>query len=128
MQLRFHRHGQTEPYIATVLPDAKDMQQSATITLPPEYSHVTMITTLPDFLQDRQYSLWVLCEKHPLKPNPQRIPHQQPRDRVFEAMLRPGLNMLEAHLIAAIPRSERVLGEDEAELEIFTVFVNVLRS
>ena len=111
-----------------MFPDAKDMQQSATINLPADYNHVTMVTTLPDFLQDRQYSLWALVDRHPLKASPQPIPNQGPRDRVFGATLHPGLNMLEAHLIAAIPRSERVMGEDEAELEIFTVFVNVMRS
>lgn len=128
MRLEFHKHGQNEPYVATVRPDAKDMQQSATINLPAEYNHVSMITMLPEFLPERHYSLWALFDRHPLKASPQQMHNQAARDIVFEAMLHPGLNTVEAHLVAAIPRSERVMGEDEVELEIFTVFVNVLRN
>ncbi len=107
MRLDFYKPGHSEPHVATVLPAPEDMQQSATINLPAEYSHVTIIATLPDFLQDRQYSLWTLVEKHPLKLSQQVVPNQSHKDRVFEAMLHPGVNIVEAHLVAAIPRSER---------------------
>jgi hypothetical protein len=49
-------------------------------------------------------------------------------ERVFEAILHPGLNVVESHLIAAIPRDERIPGEPEVELEIFTIFVNMMRN
>ena len=58
----------------------------------------------------------------------QVLPDQLPQERAFEVVLHPGVNVIEAHLIAAIPRSEREPGGDETELEVFTVFVNVMRT
>jgi hypothetical protein len=104
------------------------MQRSGTITIPPTHSRVTLVTQLPQFLQDRQYNLWTLMDKTPLKPNQQTYPNQHMTERVFEAILHPGLNVVESHLIAAIPRDERIPGEPEVELEIFTIFVNMMRN
>lgn len=112
-----------------VLPDAKDMQQSATINVPADSHRVTIATSLPEFLYDRQYSLWTLLERQPLKAHPHAPPDQGTRQvRVFDAVLHPGLNTIETHLIAAIPRGERVPGGPEVELEVFTIYVNVMRS
>lgn len=83
---------------------------------------------LPDSLEDRQYSLWMLLDKQTLKPSPQPMPNQLPQERVFEVMLHPGVNVVEAHVVAAIPRADRVYGGPEVELEIFTVFVHVMRN
>ena len=128
MRLDFHSHAQPETSTTSVYPDAKELSQSATITLPAEFSRMTIVTTLPDFLDDRQYSLWTLIDRQPLKMSPQPIPNQTHQDRVFEAFVHPGIHMLESHLIAAIPREERVPGGPETELEIFTIFINVTRN
>lgn len=114
--------------LLTVLPQPNELQQSATVGLPPHYNRVFIVPTLPDFLYDRQYSLWVMIDKQPLKPCMQVLPNQLPQERAFEVVLHPGVNVIEAHLIAAIPRSEREPGGPEAELEVFTVFANVMRS
>lgn len=104
------------------------MQQSATINLPPEFNRAALLTALPEFLQQRHYSLWVMLDRQPLKPSNQPIPDQEPDERLFETMLHPGINMIEAHLCAALPRDERQPNAPEVELEVFTIFVNVARN
>ncbi|KAF4980154.1 hypothetical protein FZEAL_3773 [Fusarium zealandicum] len=116
------------PTVATVMPNPADMQQSATVNLPPHLTRILVIPALPDHLRNRQYSLWTLVNKQPLKPLHQQAPGQLPQERAFEAILHPGVNVVESHLIAAIPRDERVLGGPEVDLEVFTIFVNVLRN
>lgn len=115
------------PTLLTILPNAKEMQQSATINLPPTQTRIWIVVTLPSFLQDRQYSLWTLVDKQPWKQLMQPIPNQTHHERAFDVMLHPGLNVIETHLIAAIPRHEREPGGPEAELEVFTVLINVSR-
>ncbi|KAM5371714.1 hypothetical protein ACJZ2D_007879 [Fusarium nematophilum] len=114
--------------VATVRPNPSEMNQSATVNLPPHLTRILIIPALPDHLRNRQYSLWTLVNKQPLKPIHQQAPGQQVHERAFEAMLHPGVNVVETHLIAAIPRSERIPGGPEVELEVFTIFVNVLRN
>ncbi|KAL7908579.1 Bromodomain-containing protein [Trichoderma velutinum] len=115
------------PTLLTILPNAKEMQQSATINLPPTQTRIWIVATLPTFLQDRQYSLWTLVDKQPWKQLMQPIPNQTHHERAFDVMLHPGLNVIETHLIAAIPRHEREPGGPEVELEVFTVLINVSR-
>lgn len=55
------------------------------------------------------------------------MPSPHVKERGFDAILHPGINVVEVHLIAAIPRHERVPGGAETELEIFTIFVNVMK-
>lgn len=114
--------------MVTILPDAKEMQQSVTVNVPPTHTRVGMITRLPEALQDRQYSLWTLFDKQPLQPNHQVHPGQHSSERIFEANLHPGVNVIESHLVAAIPKAEREPGGSEIELEIFTIYVNVMRN
>lgn len=128
MRLQFSKGMAHEPYTITVLPDKKEMQTSATINLPHEYQRVAILTALPEFLQERHYSLWVMSDRQPIKLSNQPIPDQGPDDRLFETHLHPGVNMLEAHLCAALPREERQPNAPEVELEIFTIFVNVARN
>ncbi|KID84615.1 Bromodomain protein [Metarhizium guizhouense ARSEF 977] len=117
-----------DPVLLDVLPLPHEMQQSGTVNVPPIINRIFIVPMLPDLLQDRQYSLWVLIDKQPLKPCHQPIPNQLPQERAFDVMLHPGVNVIEAHLIAAIPRHERVPGGPEVELEVFTAYVNVLRN
>ncbi|KAF5123864.1 Protein polybromo-1 [Metarhizium anisopliae] len=117
-----------DPVLLDVLPLPHEMQQSGTVNVPPIMNRIFIVPMLPDLLQDRQYSLWVLIDKQPLKPCHQPIPNQLPQERAFDVMLHPGVNVIEAHLIAAIPRHERVPGGPEVELEVFTAYVNVLRN
>ncbi|KAJ4271340.1 hypothetical protein NW762_000042 [Fusarium torreyae] len=116
------------PILATIKPNPKEMNQAATVNLPPQLTRILAVTAIPDHLQDRQYSLWTLVNKQPLKPIHHQAPGQNSNERAFEAMLHPGVNVIETHLIAAIPREERVPGGPEVELEVFNISVNVLRN
>lgn len=114
--------------MVTVLPHPTEMVQSATLNLPAHLARVLIIPLLPDLLRTRQYSLWTVVNKQALKPSHQQAPGQHPQERAFEAILHPGINVVETHLIAAMPRDERVPGGPEVELEVFTIFINVLRN
>lgn len=116
------------PNVITVLPHPQELQRSGAVNLPPHYSRVFIVTMLPEFLYDRQYCLWVLINRHPLQPCMQPLPGQHPHERAFEVILHPGVNVIEAHLIAAIPLAEREPGGPDAELEVFTVFANLMRT
>lgn len=117
-----------EPTLGAVYPDPKYLQQSGVINLPPHCTRVFVVTMLPDFLHERHYSLWTLINRQTLKPFPQMIPNQQPQELAFDVALHPGLNVIEAHLIAAIPSDQREAGGPESELEIFTAYVNVMKN
>lgn len=117
-----------QPVVGTVHPDPKYMQNSVVVNLPAHYNRVFVVPAIPDDLNLRQYSLWTMIDKQLLRPAPQAVPHLTPQDRVFEVMLHPGLNLIEAHMIAAIPGHEREDGGAEAELEVFTMYVNVAKA
>ncbi|KAF4457956.1 Protein polybromo-1 [Fusarium austroafricanum] len=116
------------PILATIRPNPKEMNQAAAVNLPSHLTRILTVTAIPSHLQNRQYSLWTLVNKQPLAPIHHQAAGQQPHERAFEAMLHSGVNVVETHLIAAIPRDERVPGGPEVELEVFTIFVNVLRN
>ncbi|KAG6009131.1 hypothetical protein E4U21_003200 [Claviceps maximensis] len=128
LRIQLHPAMQADnPILLDVHPLPREMQHSGTVNLPPSINRVMILPLLPDFLQDRQYSLWVLIDKQPLKPCHQPIPNQLPQERAFDIMLHPGVNVIEAHLIAAVPKHEREKVGAEVELEIFTAYLNVLR-
>jgi hypothetical protein len=129
-QLRIQAHPSihAEPsLLAEVLPHRKEMQQCATVNVPPTHTRVLIVLTLPDFLYDRQYNLWTLMNKQPLQMSHHQLPKQSPYERVFDVLLHPGVNVVEAHLVAAIPRGERVPGGSEVEVEVLTAYLNVMR-
>ncbi|PMB70698.1 Chromatin structure-remodeling complex subunit rsc1 [Beauveria bassiana] len=117
-----------QPIMGSIYPDPKYLQQSGVINVPPHCTRVFVITALPDFLHERHYSLWTLINRQPVKPYPQMVPGQQPQELAFEVGLHPGVNVVEAHLIAAIPGEQREAGAPEAELEILTAYVNVMKN
>jgi hypothetical protein len=114
--------------LGSILPDPNYLQQSGVINVPAGCNRAFIVTMLPDFLHERHYSMWMLIERQPLKPYPHMIPGQQSSEVSFEVMLQPGVNVVEAHLIAAIPGDERHPGGPETEIEVLTAFVNVMKS
>ncbi|KAF4995872.1 hypothetical protein FGRMN_4829 [Fusarium graminum] len=116
------------PVLATIKPNPLEMDQAATVNLPNHLARILIVTAIPHHLQNRQYSLWTLVNKQPHKPIMHQVPGQKPHERAFETILHSGVNIIESHLIAAIPRDERVPGGPEVELETFTISVNVLRN
>ncbi|PHH67317.1 hypothetical protein CDD81_80 [Ophiocordyceps australis] len=129
-RLRIQLHPTIQPDrrdVALVYPSPAEPYQSATVNLPAHQSRVFVVLMLPDFLCDREYSLWVLVDRQPLKPCMHPLPNQLPQERTFELILRPGVNVIEAHLVAAVPAPERIPGGPEVDLEVFTVFTNLMR-
>ncbi|RCI12348.1 hypothetical protein L249_0473 [Ophiocordyceps polyrhachis-furcata BCC 54312] len=115
------------PNLLTIMPHPTELLQSSAVTLSPHHNRVFIVLKIPEHLFHRQYSVWVLIDKQCLKPCIHPLPNQLPLERAFEAFLRPGMNVIETHFIAALPRNERRPGEPDVELEIFTAFVNLLR-
>ncbi|OAA81268.1 Bromodomain protein [Akanthomyces lecanii RCEF 1005] len=117
-----------QPNLGSIYPDPKYLQQSGVVNVPHHCNRVFVVIALPEFLHERHYSLWTLINRLPVKPYPQMLPGQQPEELAFEVGLHPGVNVVETHLIAAIPGEERVPGGPESELEVFTVYVNVMKN
>ncbi|RDA86891.1 hypothetical protein CP532_1433 [Ophiocordyceps camponoti-leonardi (nom. inval.)] len=115
------------PNLLTIMPHPTELLRSSAVTLSPHHNRVFIVLQIPEHLFHRQYSVWVLIDKQCLKPCIHPLPNQLPLERAFEVFLRPGMNVIETHLIAALPRGERRPGEPDVELEIFTAFVNLLR-
>jgi hypothetical protein len=97
----------------------------------PNHPRIQIIPTIPSFLveQQRQFSLWVLVGKQillPSQPAPGQIMSQN--SPIFEATLHPGVNSIEVHVVAALPKSQRLPTKPEIELEIFTIMANVTRT
>lgn len=129
LQIRSHpglRADQTA--LLTLLPQPREMQNSVAVSLLPQHNRAFIVLLLPDFLRDRQYSLWVMINRQPLKPCLQPLPNQLPHERAFEVVLVPGMNIIEAHLIAAIPRRERQPSGPEVELEVLAVYAHLART
>ena len=104
------------------------MNQTAAVNLLSTQNRVAILVQLPEFLQERQFNLWALLDKGPLKASHQPLPGQGRHEKAFELILRQGMNVVEAHLVAAIPREQRKDGGPEIEVEVFTVLINVLKA
>lgn len=124
-----HPHAQSsDPFKAIILPDQYETQTTATVNIPPGHSRICVAPYLPQFLNERQYGLWALMDKQPLKQAVHPLPGQLSQERVFEVLLHPGVNVLELHVVAAIPQEDRAPEGPEVEIEIITVLANVLKS
>ena len=130
-RLRIKAHPHLHPNVSTlasISPSRTEMQTSTTINLTLSQSRVYIAPSLPGFLEERQYNLWTLLDKQVLKPSPHSMPGQLPQEKVFDLFLHPGVNVIEVHVVAAIPKAQRVVGASDVEIESFTVFANVLRN
>ncbi|KAG7114558.1 Protein polybromo-1 like protein [Verticillium longisporum] len=126
--LNMHQH----QVVYDITPLESESQQSVAMHLPANHLRVQIILTLPPFLQaqQRQYKIWAIANRHVLS---QQVPVAgqvlPPFSSVFEAQLNAGsVNVIEVHVIAALPKAERTLDGPEAELEQFTVLANVMRN
>ncbi|KAM0329381.1 hypothetical protein ACHAQA_004688 [Verticillium albo-atrum] len=113
-------------------PLERESQQSVSMHLPASHLRVQIILTLPSFLQaqQRQYKVWVIANKQVLS---QQAPYAgqvlPPFSSAYEAQLHAGsVNVIEVHVIAALPKGERTPDGPEVELEQFTVLANVMRN
>ncbi|KAM0276595.1 hypothetical protein ACHAQH_006600 [Verticillium albo-atrum] len=126
--LNMHPH----QVVYDIAPLEMESQQSVAMHLPANQLRVQIILTLPTFLQaqQRQYKIWAIANRHVLSQQApvagQTLP---PFSSAFEVQLHAGsVNVIEVHVIAALPKSERTPDGPEVELEQFTVLANVLRN
>ncbi|KAH0444215.1 bromodomain containing protein [Colletotrichum camelliae] len=130
---------QTHPMInldrrfeVTVKPLEKVSQQSVTVHMPANQLRIQIIPTLPAFLEKegRQYRLWVIINRHTLTPV-HGVPGQvlSTGERVFEAQLQAGIvNTIEVHVVAALPKGQKLPSGEDFEVEQMTVLANVVRN
>ncbi|KAI8203836.1 Chromatin structure-remodeling complex subunit rsc4 [Colletotrichum sp. SAR 10_86] len=130
---------QTHPMInhdrrfeVTVKPLEKVSQQSVTVHMPANQLRIQIVPTLPAFLEKegRQYRLWVIINRHTLTPV-HGVPGQvlSTGERVFEAQLQAGIvNTIEVHVVAALPKGQKLPSGEDFEVEQMTVLANVVRN
>ena len=108
-------------------------QQTITAIVPSNQYKMQIIPRLPPFeLQYRHFNLFVLVNgRYPPRSTPLPIPGdtlQLPAGTpVFDATLAPGLNSIEFHVVAAVPREQRTPNGHSCELEKITVLAHLLR-
>ena len=113
--------------------DPKLAQRSVTVTIPSNQYKLQIIPKLAPFeQQQRQYRLFVLLNGSPLgRSAPVPIPGDDRQltasSLVFDALLLPGINWIELHLIAALPNGERLPNGADCELEKTLVVAHLLR-
>lgn len=116
----------------TVKPLEKVSQQSVTVHMPANQLRIQIVPTLPAFLEKegRQYRLWVIINRHTLTPV-HGVPGQMlsTGERVFEAQLQAGIvNTIEVHVVAALPKGQKLPSGEDFEVEQMTVLANVVRN
>ena len=115
-------------------PHPREAQQCVALNVPADHPNnmkVQIIPTLPAFLQEQQrfFKLWVLQDGQTLYPSsPHGVQNLPPNSPIFFAELHGGINRVEVHVIAGLPRGQTLPGGADVELEIFTVLLNVLRN
>lgn len=108
-------------------------QQSVTIMVPSNQDRLQIIPILPPLeQQQRQYRLFVMLNGNPLgRSAPIPIPSDDlqltANTLVFDASLRPGINWIEVHVIAALPKDQRLPNGADCELEKILLVTHLLR-
>lgn len=109
-------------------------QQSVTVQVPNNQYKLQIIPILaPLEQQNRAYRLFVVCNGNVLSRSP---PFPIPDDDlthlqnllVFEANLGLGLNEIQVHMVAALPKGQKLLGGEDCEVEVFRVVAQLLRA
>lgn len=111
-----------------IQPSDKMSQYSQTFQLPSTHYYLQVKPTIAERLLTRQHKLFVTTNNIRSQARP-TIPGQ-PIDNahpLFEIRLVPGVNRVEVELIAALPKGEKGVNGQDAELEKITVFINLQR-
>jgi hypothetical protein len=114
-----------------ILGHPKLAQQSVTVTLPANHKTLQIVPKLaPLEQQQRQYRLFVLLNNSIL---PRSTPLPIPDDPlpsnavVYDGNLQAGTNVIQVHLIAALPKGQTLPNGSECELEKFTILAHLPR-
>lgn len=105
-------------------------QHSVAVHIPASHWRQQIILSLHPSIQAQQraFKLFVIVNSVTVGP---AVP--APNDPIengamlFEGSLHHGVNTIEIHLIAAVPKGQRLPNGPETELEIITIFANVMK-
>jgi hypothetical protein len=109
-------------------------QHSITVHVPNNQYKLQIIPVIaPLEQQNRAYRLFVVCNGNVLSRSP---PFPIPDDDlahlqnllVFEANLGLGLNEIQVHIVAALPKGQKLPGGEECEVEVFRVVAQLMRA
>ncbi|OIW28075.1 hypothetical protein CONLIGDRAFT_461062 [Coniochaeta ligniaria NRRL 30616] len=109
-------------------------QHSITVHVPNNQYKLQVIPIIaPLEQQNRAYRLFVVCNGNVLSRSP---PFPIPDDDlahlqnllVFEANLGLGLNEIQVHVVAALPKGQKLPGGEECEVEVFRVVAQLMRA
>jgi hypothetical protein len=107
-------------------------QQNVAVVVPAKHKMMQIIPKIAPLEQQfRQFRLFVLFNNMMLhRTTPLPIPDDPlPANAlVYDATLQPGVNAIQVHVIAALPKGQKLPNGSECELEKFTILVHLLRN
>ena len=134
MIIRGHPTIHTDARFSYEIPaDATLAQRTLVVTVPSNQYKLQIIPKLPPLeQQQRQYRLFVVVNGSSLGrsapiPLPGDTVPLNPNSLVFDASLLPGLNYIELHIIAALPKGQTLSNGADCELEKLILVTHLLR-
>lgn len=110
-------------------------QHSSTVHVPNQQYKLQLILRIaPLEQQNRAYRLFVVCNNQvQVRTPPFPIADMNDVDvkgnpLVFDANLALGMNEIQVHIVAALPKGEKLPGGEDCEVEVFRVVAQLLRS
>ena len=135
LHLRSHPHAVFEGKRFNVKIEADPVyaQHSTTVHIPGNQSKLQLIPVLaPLEQQDRAYRLFVVVNgsvQHRQVPLP--IPGDDlaltQNSLVFDANLGMGMNEIQVHIVAALPKGQKLPGGEDCEVEVFKLVAQLVR-
>lgn len=123
---RFHINIPADPVYA---------QHSSTVHVPNQQFKLQLILRIaPLEQQNRAYKLFVVCNNQvQVRTPPFPIADIDDQDvkgnpLVFDANLALGMNEIQVHIVAALPKGQKLPGGEDCEVEVFRVVAQLLRS
>jgi hypothetical protein len=111
-------------------------QHSTTVHVPrDQYKLQIILRIAPLEQQSRAYRLFVVCNNHvqvrtppfPLVDLGREDSALKNNPLVFDANLSMGMNEIQVHIVAALPKGEKLPGGEECEVEVIRVVAQLLR-
>jgi hypothetical protein len=124
---------QAQRFNIKIAADPVYAQHSTTVHVPNSQFKLQVIPVLaPLEQQQRMYKLYVVCNgvvqgRQAPFPIPGDDLHLTSNSLVFDANLSLGMNEIQVHVVAALPKGQKLPGGEECEVEVFRVVAQLLR-
>jgi len=112
-------------------PHPKLTQQSVAVNIPVnQWKQQIMVTMAPSILtQQRHFKLFIIINGVTMLPSlPPPNEPIEPGAKVYDATLSAGMNTIQVHLAAALPKGQRLPNGSEAQIEKVTVLAHVMKN